>query len=90
MDQPVGISFLGGFLINFLAGIVVAFFAKVFRKSSLGRMFLDIGVGTVGGVLMIFVLPMKGYAIGNIIGWPTAVLIGTAGPILVLHLISKV
>lgn len=87
MDHPVGISFLGGFLIIVAAGVLFALLAQLLRRTGRPRLLLDSGFGIAGGYLLIFLLPMKGYALGNMIGWPATVILGAALPIAALHLV---
>lgn len=87
MDQPVGLSFLGAFLIVGAAGVICGVLARLSLGTTTLRMALDIGLGILCGFMVIFLLPMRGYTLGNMIGWPAALVLGAALPILVLHLV---
>ena len=87
MEQPVGISFLGGFLIVGAAGCLGGFMARLLLATTTVHMLVDMGLGMLGGYIVIFLLPMHGYPIGNFIGWKAAVILGAVLPIIAKHLI---
>jgi hypothetical protein len=87
MSHPVGMSFLGGFLIVFAAGWIVGLLALVLMKTTVLRTFCDIALGTLGGFVVMFVLPMNGITFGNVIGWLPALALGTIFPMVSGHVL---
>lgn len=89
MEQPVGISFLGGLLIVIAAGCICGLLAKLIFRTGSVRMCFDMALGVAGAFSVIFILPMQGYTLGNVIIWRAALLLGAGIPIGLLHLIWK-
>ena len=85
MEHPVGLSFLGGVLVLAAAGCAAGLLARLLLKTSAPRLLLDSALGTLGGVLLIFVLPMNGVTPGTAIGWPQTVALGAALPVAAGH-----
>lgn len=89
MDQPVGISFLGGILIVIAAGSACGLLGRLVFRTGAIRTWIDMAFGIAGAFVVIFALPMRGYTLGNVIGWQAALLVGAGLPVLVLHLIWR-
>ena len=85
MEHPVGVSVLGGVLILAAAGAASGLLAHALLKTSALRLSLDMALGTLGGALLIFVLPMHGVTPGTAIGWPETVALGAALPVAAGH-----
>ena len=85
MEHPVGLSPLGGFLILAAAGCAAGLLARLLLGTSAPRLLLDSALGTLGGVLLIFVLPQHGVTAGAVLGWPSTVALGAALPVAAGH-----
>jgi len=87
MAEPVGISFMGGVLIVVSAGVFFGLLACALKKTTARRTFFDVVLGTTGGFVVIFVLPMQGFTLSNVTGWQVALSIGAALPIIAGHVL---
>lgn len=88
MDEPVGISFLGGFLIVVAAGALVGLLVRFFWRTTSRRSLYDSFIGSLGGFIVFFLLPMNGIAMSNAIGWQASLLVGTVLPVAVGHMLQ--
>jgi len=88
MNHPAEISFLGALLIILTAGFICGLIARQLLRTTALRTLFDIAVATLGGFLLIFYLPMHGYAVGNVIGWKATVVLAAVLPVAAFHIIA--
>lgn len=87
MDQPVGISILGGLLIVAAAGVLAGVTARLALGGSPLRLAVDCFLGIGGAFLVTFWLPLHGVSIaGDLPGGLAVTALGAIVPVALLRI----